>query len=83
MKSEQADTGSRYRVIIYSPFTGPRQFTGDYYPITWDYGKTPCLYAGTKDGSPVIEGKFTEYEVKELFDPHFSYSQFKRKQCSE
>ena len=83
ISGKRAITGREYQVFVPSSDRHLRNFTGNYYPITWDYGKTPCLYAGTRDGSPVIEGKFTEYEVKKLFDPHFSYSQFKESQkCS-
>ena len=82
VSGKQAKTGRQYKVVIYSPFTGPREFIGDYYPMTWDYQKTPCLYAGTRNGVPVIEGKFTQYEVKYLFDPKFDYSQFSQDRCS-
>ena len=82
IERKRAIIGRRYQVIVNSS-DHLREFTGSYYPITWDQQKTPCLYAGTQDGSPVIEGKFTDYEGEELFDPHFSYSQFKENQCSE
>ena len=82
IERKRAIIGRKYQVIVHSS-DHLREFTGSYYPITWDQQKTPCLYAGTQDGSPVIEGKFTDYEGEELFDPHFSYSQFKENQCSE
>ena len=82
-KDKEVEAGDEFKVIVYSPFNGPRHFTGEYYPITWDFQNTPCLYAGTQDGSPVIEGKYTEYEVKSLFDPAFSYSQFSKDRCGK
>ena len=82
-KIKKVETGDEFKVIIYSSFSGPRHFTGEYYPITWDFQRHPCLYAGLQDGSPVIEGKYTEYEVKSLFDPAFSYSQFSKDRCGK
>ena len=82
-KDKTVEIGDEFKVIVHSSFNGPRTFTGEYYPLTWDFQKTPCLYGGNQNGSPVIEGKYTEYEVKSLFDPAFSYSQFSKDHCGK
>ena len=82
-KDKKLEAGDEFKVVVHSSFSGPRDFTGEYYPITWDLQRSPCLYAGSQNGSPVIEGRYTDYEVKSLFDPAFSYSQFTKDQCGK
>ena len=82
-KDKKLEAGDEFKVVVHSSFSGSRDFIGEYYPITWDFQKSPCLYAGSQNGSPVIEGRYTEYEVKSLFDPAFGYSQFSKDHCGK
>lgn len=50
----------------------------------------PCYYIGTGQGGrtpeidendSVIEGQYTDYQVKNLFDDEFVYSQFGEDRC--
>ena len=81
LTDKEAVLDTKYKVTINSPFSGRREFIGEYYPVTWDLQTTPCLYAGSDDGSPVIEGHLSDYEAGGLFNPDFVYSQFTGERC--
>ena len=51
----------------------------------------PCYYVGSAQGGrtserpenePVIEGRYTDYRVEQLFDYEFKYSQFEESRCN-
>ena len=52
----------------------------------------PCYYVGSTQGGrttereendSVIEGHYTDYQVSDLFDDNFVYSQFEEERCTE
>ena len=75
-----------YTVTISPPGSNTRSFVAHRGPRLWDTRRKPCLYAGNIHGGPageveedgsVIEGKYTDYKVNNLFsinleNPDFS-----------
>ncbi len=49
-----ADTDNLYQVTVHHP-NGVRQFTAWLYPLTWEYRREYCLYAGNQQAGPVYE----------------------------
>ena len=81
-----------YYIVKVTPADGDvREFIGSLYPLTWDYTRTPCLYAGNQQGGKVIEfddpsgsvieGFYWDYGVTSLFGTEFKFSQFNNSQC--
>ena len=62
------------------------------YSMTWDHHHKTCYYAGNSQGGPeasrdpeesVIEGVFTDYETRGLFDTGFKFEKFKDRVCGK
>ena len=81
-----------YYTVKVTPADGDvRDFIGSWDPLTWDYTRTPCLYAGNQQGGKeiefkgftdsVIEGHYWQYTVDDLFSTEFKFSQFNDSQC--
>ena len=69
-----------------------REFVAELYERAWDNNVRPCLYAGngqggpavefgTKYGDSVIESKYSDYNLTDLFETDFVYSMFDKSQC--
>ena len=73
-----------YNVTVLPKDSAPRSFLGNNFPQTWDNTVEPCLYVGNSQGGPsgevpdltgsVIEGRYTEYMVNDMFATDFKYS---------
>lgn len=69
-----------------------RNFLATMSRYTWDKSEEECLYAGTAQGGrsgevpeindPVIEGRYHQYQLEELFATSYEYSQFEENRCS-
>ena len=70
--------------VLPSGGSKPRSFLGELYPRTWVSTEQECLYVGNGQGGPsgeynhlpdsVIEGRYSEYITKSLFDTDFKYT---------
>ena len=40
-----------------------------------------CFYAGDRQGFPVIQGEFRDYEVETMFSAEYGFSRFKQDMC--
>ena len=58
-----------------------QQFSAMLVERNWGMQKTPCLYAGDRQGHPVIQGEFTDYEVEDLFSVQYRFSKFDEDKC--
>ena len=70
-----------------------RSFLGEFYHLTWDKSRKPCLYVGTSQGGPtydvedpndsVIEGDYRDYIIDngDLFETAYKYVQFDEGRC--
>jgi len=86
-----SDNLTYYRVKVTTANNDEREFVGHLYDTTWDFTPLPCVYAGNRNGGPVvefedpndsvIEGKYTDYETSGLFSTQFRYSQFDTSRC--
>ena len=74
-----------YSVTVAYPNATERTFIADYGKKDWLDGR-PCLYAGNHNGGPigevkdsgsVIQGKYSNYEVADLFATNYTFSKFK------
>jgi hypothetical protein len=87
LKKHHHDTISGLYAVTVSPPNSPtRTFLGELYSSQWDGRQHPCLYAGSADGgtnnfgtefeqgSSVIEGLYTDYEVSSLFQTDFKFA---------
>ena len=73
-----------YSITVAYPDAPERTFIADYGKKDWLDGR-PCLYAGNHNGGPigevpgsdsVIEGKYSDYEVADLFATDYGFSKF-------
>ena len=73
-----------YSITVAYPGATERTFIADYGKKDWLDGR-PCLYAGNHNGGPieevpgsgsVIEGKYSDYEVADLFASDYGFSRF-------
>ena len=83
----------RYVINITSSLSGEeRSYTGWLYDLTWSFEEGPCLYVGNRQAGPIyevkdpndpiIEGRYSEYLVKDLFsEEDFMYTLFKEENC--
>ena len=77
-----------YTVTITHPESNTtRSFVAHRGPRLWDYRRKPCLYAGNIHGGPagevekdgsVIEGKYTDYRVDDLFSIYLENPDFSK-----
>ena len=69
-----------------------RRFVAQVYDRAWDHSRGPCLYAGNSQGGEavefidgysdsVIEGKYKDYKVANLFSTDFKYKMFDDSRC--
>ena len=58
-----------------------QQFSAMLVERNWGMQKTPCLYAGDRQGHPVIQGEFTDYEVEDIFSVQYRFSKFDEDKC--
>ena len=81
-------------VVKVQPKSGPaRSFLGEFYHLTWDKSREPCLYVGTGQGGPtyevedpndsVIEGHYRDYIIDngDLFETTYKYVRFDEGRC--
>ena len=69
-----------------------RQFVGLLHPLTWELESRQCLYVGNRQGGPidevddpndsVLQGKYDDYEIGNLFDTEFDYGHFEDDRCT-
>ena len=81
-----------YTVKVTPPDGDVREFVGHLYDVTWDFTPIPCVYAGNRNGGPVvefddpndsvIEGNYLQYQVNSLFSTQFTYKQFDESRCN-
>ena len=83
-----------YVLTLSPPTSPPRQFLARLYTNTWDKRGAQCYYAGSAQGGPlgelesphlrdpVIEGRYTEYIMRGLFETQFPYTRFDSSECS-
>ena len=71
-----------YNVTLLSRSTATRSFTANLFDTTWDAEEKPCLYAGDGQAGPdVLEGSYLDYQVEDMFDTDFKFSQFRAGYC--
>ncbi len=90
-----ANCDSCYVITTNHPDEPPRSFVGWLYPLTWEYRREYCLYAGENQAgplyeilddsmnSPVIFGTYRDYIVAEPYATDFNYSHFEESRCGE
>ena len=59
--------------------TTQKRFSG-FVKRAWSH-RDMCFYAGDKQGSPVIQGAYTDYEVEGFFDTAYQFSRFDENLC--
>ncbi len=87
---EDASADNLYQVTVQHP-NEVRRFTAWLYPLTWEYRREYCLYAGNQQAGPVyevldpkdsvIEGTYEDYFTDSAYDPGFSFNQFNASSC--
>ena len=74
-----------YDITVFPPsFTSNvnlKPFVSTLIPRGWGSQQTPCLYAGDRQGGPVIQGKYSDYEVNGLFGTQYLFSKFDEGKC--
>ncbi len=83
---------SLYTVTVQPVGGVQRTFVAELYHRSWDRTQSPCYYAGSSQGGPlnefdspsdpVIQGRYTQYRLRELQDTDFVYSQFDNDLCN-
>ena len=72
-------------VTVRPPNSEVRMFLADRFARTWTNSPGPCFYAGNGQGgpyggdgpdSPVIQGRYSDYQVDGLFEEDFVYAEF-------
>ena len=48
---------------------------------SWSQSREMCFYAGDRQGFPVIQGEFKDYEMEGLFATEYIFSRFKQDTC--
>ena len=83
-----------YRINIKPRNKPVRSFVGFLEPVTFDFTRQQCLYAGNSQGGPInevieeglndslLEGDYTEYQMDSSFDTEYVYGHFESS-CSQ
>ena len=89
--STPVSTDNLYQVTIQHP-NERREFTAWLYPLTWEYRREYCLYAGNQQAGsvyevespndPVIEGTYADYIVDTAYGTDFAFTHFNERRCN-
>ena len=82
----------RYIVTVSPPGRPARRFVSDRFNRVWDNSGRVCYYAGNGQGDrsgelttaddSVIEGKYQDYLVADLYADEFVYNEFENERCA-
>ena len=81
-----------FSITVNYPGQPPRRFTGELSSHTWELDPRPCLYAGSNQAGvsnevegndPVIEGRYSDYQVSGAFATNYMYSHFDERECMQ
>ena len=48
---------------------------------SWSHSREMCFYAGDRQGYPVLQGEYGDYEVETMFGTEYPFSRFKQDMC--
>ena len=66
-------------MIIFHP-DQLKQFNG-FVHRSWRSRRKMCFFAGDRQGGPVIQGSYTDYEVDYIFSTQYRFSKFEDERC--
>ena len=87
----QDQRDDRYTLRVRHPAVPPRTFTAILQGVDWEFNRTPCFFAGNRQGGSVyevlepndsvIEGDYEEYIVGGPFETGYTYGRFVEGVC--
>jgi uncharacterized protein YegL len=48
---------------------------------SWSHSREMCFYAGDRQGYPVLQGEYGDYELETMFGTEYRFSRFKQDMC--